>query len=186
MKTLREMMDLVEAAQQPVAEGSIDQRITDKKKNNPLQGSVKQSKYGYSALVTYKTGETAWHGGAYWQTPELAMGHAKAFINGYPHLEQESAQRFIDKNRDGIVQQGVAEDRPVDQELVNRQEKYWNQVAKEKKDKEKAALKAAQSEYEKTPQGKAEKYWSTKGVAEDQIEEASPEAMSRIDKLYQK
>jgi len=98
-------------SKQGVAEGSLEQRVADKKKNNPLQASVKQSKYGYSALVTYKTGETAWHGGAYWQTPELAMGHAKAFINGYPHLEQESAQRFIDKNRDGIVQQGVAEEK---------------------------------------------------------------------------
>ena len=96
-------------AHEGVAEGSLEQRITDKKKNNPLQASVKQSKYGYSALVTYTTGETAWHGGAYWQTPELAMGHAKAFINGYPHLEQEYAQRFIDKNRDGIAEQGVAE-----------------------------------------------------------------------------
>ncbi len=76
--------------------------------------------------------------------------------------------------------QGVAEGsstdfagRPVNQELVNRQEKYWNQVAKEKKDKEKAALKAAQSDYEKTTAGKAEKYWSQKGVAEGQLDEVS-------------
>ena len=109
MKTLRDYINLIETAQQGVAEGSIEQQIADKKKNNPLQASVKQSKYGYSALVTYKTGEPAWYGGAYWQTPELAMGHAKAFINGYPHLEQEYAQRFIDKNRDGIAEQGVAD-----------------------------------------------------------------------------
>ena len=104
---------------QGVAEGSLEQRIADKKKNNPLQGSVRQSEYGYAALVKYKTGETAWRGGAYWQTPELAMGHAKAFINGYPHLEQDSAQRFIDKNRDGIAKSGVAEGSKPAVQVIN-------------------------------------------------------------------
>jgi hypothetical protein len=105
-------IELSSMSEQGVAEGFLDQRIADKKKNNPLQASVRQNKYGYTALVTDKNyGKPTYFGGATWQTPELAMGHAKAYIKGYPHLEQEYAQQFIDKNRDGIVQQGVAEGR---------------------------------------------------------------------------
>jgi hypothetical protein len=37
------------------------------------------------------------------------MGHAKAFVKGFPYLEQRFAQRFVDKNFDGIADQGVAE-----------------------------------------------------------------------------
>jgi hypothetical protein len=40
-------------------------------------------------------------------------------------------------------------------------------VAKEKKDKEHEALKAKKAEHEKTPVGKAEKYWSKKGATKD-------------------
>jgi len=98
------------SAQQGVAEGSLDQRIAHAKKNNPLQASVRQHEYGYTALVTdANTGKPSWFGGAVWQTPELAMGHAKAFVKGFPYLEQRYAQRFIDKNFDGIAKQGVAE-----------------------------------------------------------------------------
>jgi hypothetical protein len=111
MKTLREMMDLIESAQQPIAEGFLDRQIAHKRKNNPLQASVRQHEYGYTALVTdANTGKPSWFGGAIWQTPELAMGHAKAFVKGFPYLEQEYAQRFIDKNRDGIAEPGVAEE----------------------------------------------------------------------------
>ena len=93
-----------------VAEDSIDQRIAYAKKNNPLQASVRQHEYGYTALVTdANTGKPSWFGGAVWQTPELAMGHAKAFVKGFPYLEQRFAQRFVDKNFDGIADQGVAE-----------------------------------------------------------------------------
>ena len=53
-----------------------------------------------------------------------------------------------------------------DQELVNRQGSYWDQVAKEKKNKERDALKDKKAEHEKTPIGKAEKYWAKEGVAE--------------------
>jgi hypothetical protein len=96
--------------EQGVAEGSLDQRIAHAKKNNPLQASVRQHQYGYTALVTdANTGKPSWFGGAVWQTPELAMGHAKAFVKGFPYLEQRFAQRFVDKNFDGIVDQGVAE-----------------------------------------------------------------------------
>lgn len=96
--------------EQGVAEGSIDQRIAQAKKNNPLRASVAKKTNGYTALVTDTiTGKPSWFGGAFWQTPELAMGHAKAFVKGFPYLEQEYAQRFVDKNRNGIVEQGVAE-----------------------------------------------------------------------------
>lgn len=96
--------------EQGVAEGSMEQRIAQAKKNNPLKALVAKKTDGYTALVTDTiTGKPSWFGGALWQTPELAMGHAKAFVKGFPHLEQEYAQRFIDKNRDGIVGQGVAE-----------------------------------------------------------------------------
>lgn len=61
-------------------------------------------------------------------------------------------------------QQDVAEG--SDQELVRRQLLYWDQVAKEKKEQERKARMAKKAEYEKTPAGKAEKYWSQKGVAE--------------------
>jgi hypothetical protein len=100
----------INRTKQGVAEGSLDQRIAHAKKNNPLQASVRQHQYGYTALVTdANTGKPSWFGGAVWQTPELAMGHAKAFVKGFPYLEQRFAQRFVDKNFDGIADQGVAE-----------------------------------------------------------------------------
>lgn len=70
----------------------------------------------------------------------------------------------IPKSLDMSIKRGVAEG--SDQELVNRQVSYWDQVAKEKKNKERDALKAKKAEHEKTPIGKAEKYWDKKGVAE--------------------
>lgn len=99
-----------ESINRGVAEGSIEQQIAHKRKNNPLQASVRQHEYGYTALVTdANTDKPSWFGGAIWQTPELAMGHAKAFVKGFPYLEQEYAQRFVDKNFDGIADQGMAE-----------------------------------------------------------------------------
>jgi DNA-binding CsgD family transcriptional regulator/adenylate kinase family enzyme len=59
------------------------------------------------------------------------------------------------------AQRGVAEASSTDKQLA-----YWDGVAKEKKDKEREALKAKKAEHEKTPVGKAEKYWSKKDVAE--------------------
>jgi hypothetical protein len=76
MKTLREMMNLIEAAQQPVAEGPAFDKWADER----------------AASQLYK----------------LRPGF------------------------DGTDAAG----RPVDQELVKRQEKYWNQAAKEKKQQE--------------------------------------------------
>lgn len=104
------MLDMGMGGQEGVVEGSIDQRIAHAKKNNPLKASVAKKTNGYTALVTDTiTGKPSWFGGALWQTPELAMGHAKSFVKGFPHLEQEYAQRYIDKNRDDITEQGVAE-----------------------------------------------------------------------------
>lgn len=59
------------------------------------------------------------------------------------------------------MKQGVAEG-----SLVDKQVAYWDSVAKDKKNKEREALKAKKEKHEKTPTGKAEKYWSKKGVAE--------------------
>jgi hypothetical protein len=56
----------------------------------------------------------------------------------------------------------VAEGSSTDKQLA-----YWDNAAKEKKDKERERLKAKKAEHEKTPVGKAEKYWSKKGVAEE-------------------
>lgn len=82
-------------------------------------------------------------------------------------------QRLLKKSRKTDAKKSVAEGSDsVDQELVRRQGEYWNKVAKERKDKEKAVLRAKQSDYKRTPQGKAEKYWSEQGVAED-LDEAS-------------
>jgi hypothetical protein len=104
------LLDAAIGGEPGVTEDSIDQRIAYAKKNNPLQASVRQHEYGYTALVTdANTGKPSWFGGAVWQTPELAMGHAKAFVKGFPYLEQRFAQRFVDKNRDGIADQGVTE-----------------------------------------------------------------------------
>jgi hypothetical protein len=58
-------------------------------------------------------------------------------------------------------EEGVAEG-----SLTDKQQSYWDNVAREKKDKEREALKSKKAEYEKTPVGKAEKYWSKQGVAE--------------------
>jgi hypothetical protein len=119
-----------------------------------------------------------WIGGPIYKTDDMGKAHNIAYNlhKKYPNKAFMIWQERSQGSRGGYGikdEQGVAEGsstdfagRPVNQELVNRQEKYWNQVAKEKKDKEKAALKAAQSDYEKTTAGKAEKYWSQKGVAE--------------------
>ena len=64
--------------------------------------------------------------------------------------------------------EGVAEG-----SLTDTQQSYWDQVAKEKKNKERESLKAKKAEYEKTPIGKAEKYWGQKGVAEGDLNEKS-------------
>jgi hypothetical protein len=121
-----------EAKQKGVAEDSIDQRIAYAKKNNPLQASVRQHEYGYTALVTdANTGKTSWFGGAVWQTPELAMGHAKAFVKGFPYLEQRFAQRFVDKNRDGIADQGVAEGGEYNKFKVGQRAKFKASNGKE-------------------------------------------------------
>lgn len=82
---------------------------------------------------------------------------ARKIAKVYHTLKQQLIAKFG-------PEQGVAEG--TDQELVKRQVSYWDQVAKEKKNKEREALKAKKAEYEKTPAGKAEKYWSQKGVAE--------------------
>jgi hypothetical protein len=93
-----------------MSEGSLDRELSGMRKNNPMSPSIQQRRDGYTALaVDTQTGKTRWSGGAVWQTAGLAMGHAKAFVSGYPYMEQEYAQRFINKNRDGIVDQGVSE-----------------------------------------------------------------------------
>ena len=109
-QTVVKLLDAAIGGEQGVTEDSIDQRIAYAKKNNPLQASVRQHQYGYTALVTdTNTGKPSWFGGAVWQTPELAMGHAKAFVKGFPYLEQRFAQRFVDKNRDGIAEPDMTE-----------------------------------------------------------------------------
>jgi hypothetical protein len=55
---------------------------------------------------------------------------------------------------------------------TDKQQSYWDNVAKEKKDKEREALKSKKAEYEKTPVGKAEKYWSKQDVAEERTSAA--------------
>ncbi len=65
------------------------------------------------------------------------------------------------KHKSKLGEEGVAEGSSTDKQLA-----YWDNVAKEKKDKEREALKAKNAEHEKTPVGKAEKYWSKKGVEE--------------------
>jgi hypothetical protein len=113
-QTVVKLLDTAIGGEQGVLEDSLDQRIAHAKKNNPLQASVRQHQYGYTALVTdANTGKPSWFGGAVWQTPELAMGHAKAFVKGFPYLEQRFAQRFVDKNFDGIADQGAAEGAPI-------------------------------------------------------------------------
>ena len=109
-QTVVKLLDAAIGGEPGVTEDSIDHRIAYAKKNNPLQASVRQHEYGYTALVTdANTGKPSWFGGAVWQTPELAMGHAKAFVKGFPYLEQRFAQRFVDKNRDGIAEPDMTE-----------------------------------------------------------------------------
>ena len=73
--------------------------------------------------------------------------------------QDEKVKKYI-----GLKDQGMEKD--SDQELVRRQGSYWDQVAKEKRKEERAARRAKKAKYEETPAGKAEKYWSQKGVAE--------------------
>lgn len=91
-----------------------------------------------------------------------AIGH---YNQGDIAAGDKETERYV-KTRDmHLKAKGVAED--SDQELVRRQGSYWDQVAKEKRKEERAARRAKKAEYEETPAGKAEKYWSQKGVAED-------------------
>ena len=83
-----------------------------------------------------------------------------------------------------MAEQGVAEG--SDQELVNRQGSYWDQVAQEKKNRERDTLKDKKAEHEKTPIGKAEKYWAKKGVAEGSEEKGKRIAGAVLAKLRSK
>jgi hypothetical protein len=82
---------------------------------------------------------------------------ARAEKEGRPLSDHDKRAIAILKGEE----KGVAEGSATDTQLA-----YWDKVAKEKKDKEREALKAKNAEHEKTPVGKAEKYWSKKGVAE--------------------
>lgn len=184
-----------DAANEGVAEGSLNEFA-------PGGNDGDDRDYEYEVYQCNPKDQFDWVGGPIYKTDDMAKAHGVAYNLNKKHpnkafmIWQERSQGS--RGGYGIKddEQGVAEGsstdfagRPVDQELVNRQEKYWNQVAKEKKDKEKAALKAAQSDYEKTPQGKAEKYWSKKGVAEDSNEvdypvELSAEIINWIKKTY--
>ena len=79
------------------------------------------------------------------------------------------------KQQTPTKEQGVTEG-----SLTDKQQSYWDSVAKEKKNKERAALNAKKVEHEKTPIGKAEKYWGKKGVAEEveELEEIATNGMS--------
>lgn len=78
---------------------------------------------------------------------------------------------LIENAQKDVVAEGSAsvdfKGRPVDQELVKKQGKYWDQAAKEKKQQE---LKRS-------------KQLRQQGVAEEQLEETTPEAMANIDRL---
>ncbi len=120
--------------------------------------------------------------------------------------------------------------RPVDQGLVRRQEKYWNQVAKEKKQQElkrsrqlkkpgvtegsethkyKVVVKGEKRSYSVWVEAKneevaiirAQQYVAREhndtakraavvdmkqGVAEEQLEETTPEAIEKVEHLYRK
>lgn len=69
----------------------------------------------------------------------------------------------------------------TDQDLVNKQVAHWDGVAKERKDKERAALAAKKAAYDKTPAGKQEKYWAPRQVDED-----NPEAEAAFKKQVAK
>ena len=86
------------------------------------------------------------------------------------------------KQQTPVKEQDVAEG-----SLTDKQQSYWDSVAKEKKNKERAALNAKKVEHEKTPIGKAEKYWGKKGVAEEveELDEANhQELLDGAQKAY--
>jgi hypothetical protein len=93
---------------------------------------------------------------------------AKGFKQGRMNKIKHNNKQYnlnLKLMKDGSIrhgEQGVAEG-----SLVDKQVAYWDSVAKDKKNKEREALKAKKEKHEKTPTGKAEKYWSKKGVAED-------------------
>ena len=86
------------------------------------------------------------------------------------------------KQQTPTKEQGVTEG-----SLTDKQQSYWDSVAKEKKNKERAALNAKKVEHEKTPIGKAEKYWGKKGVSEEveELDEANhQELLDGAQKAY--
>ena len=99
-----------------------------------------------------------------YMTPSYMLAHYKKQIADI-EASKYSRSREVAQIKAKIAKlekQGVAES-----SLTDKQQSYWDSVAKEKKNKERAALAAKKVEHEKTPIGKAEKYWGKKGVAEE-------------------
>lgn len=147
MKTLREMMDLVEAAQrQGVAEGSLNEFAPD----------------GFNSG---DDGEEF--------NPRLAkMAYDAGFVKGVSLTDAATTQRAMaindwDKHDGGIYAQhfakGFIEGR---KEKIRHDNKQYNLNLQLMKD---GSIRHGEQ-----------------GVAEEQLEETTPDAMAKIDKLFQK
>ena len=88
-------------------------------------------------------------------------------IRDYINLIENAQREDVTEGKPGFDGTDAA-GRPVDQELVRRQEKYWNQAAKEKKQQE---LKRS-------------KELRKPGVAEEQLEETTPDAVAKVEQLF--
>ena len=194
MKTLREMMDLVEAAQQGVAEGlgnfakAIDNLHgwyqDDSSDPNIERYEFDDREGGYYAYGTIehnlKTGEIAVDfedkSGEY-------DGDIKATFNSIG--DAMNALRRITTQHRYNTGKAQSFDRLGDRTLAGPDDVYKTDRAGKKGTLTKSRMDTMKmsSPYRKTgPKG----VLPEQGVAEEQVEESTPEAVSKIDKLFQK
>ena len=153
MKTLREMMDLIEAAQQPVAEGWTKLPSGDYQNSHT---GVRSSK----PPVKKKRGEKT---GAEWDAIEKAKKDKEQGV------AEGSLEEYGDTNK-GQKMLGKVHHRAADR------------VTSKRADTDPAYARKAQQTQDRAWDRLAVK---EQGVAEEQLEETTPEAIARIDKLAQ-
>ena len=178
MKTLREMMDLVEAAQQPINEFAPDGFSGDDEEFNPglakmayEAGIVKGASLADGATLERAMAIDHWDshdGGMYKQY--FAKGFKQGRMNKINHDNKQYGLDLFLKS-DGSVgrgQQGVAEG--SEKHICGHCHGSGRMVRDPDIGTDQECFVCDGTGY----------------VNDEQIEEASPEAMSRIDKLYQK
>lgn len=163
MKTLREMMDLIESAQ-GVAEGSQQYHVVSK-----LDGNV---------LASYKTQDEA-----------RKNAHGNPVVSG--SLETIGDRQYV-------REQGVAEGQEHISSLIQQYEDMVELVYDlppgRKKNIAIDRRDALEAQIEAMPGGEeALRKWAKsyndavdEGVAEEQVEESTPDALAKIDNLFRK